>query len=122
MTASSGRSSRPTPISIRPKTLEELQKPPTKNALGYEGHHNVEQNDDNVAKTVFEKFGRSAIDDPSNIVYIPRLKHEQITADFNITVDADPQKRTLREIVGEMDFNQQRDFGYKILRKYGILQ
>ena len=32
-----------------PKTLEELQRPPTQNVLGYERHHIVEQNDDNVA-------------------------------------------------------------------------
>lgn len=105
-----------------PKTLEELRRPPTQNALGYEGHHNVEQNDDNVEKAIFEKFGRPAIDDPSNIVYIPRLKHEQITAEFNSVVKDDPGERTLREIVDELDFDQQRDFGYNILRKYGILK
>jgi hypothetical protein len=58
-----------------PKSLAELQRPPTQNSLGYERHHIVEQNDDNVAKTAVVKFGRAAIDDPSNIVYIARLKH-----------------------------------------------
>jgi hypothetical protein len=33
-----------------PKTLEELQRPPAQNVLGYERHHIVEQNDDNVEK------------------------------------------------------------------------
>ncbi len=105
-----------------PKTLEELQTPPTQNVLGYEGHHNVEQNDDNIAKTTLAKFGRPAIDDPSNIVYIPRLKHELITAEFNSKVDKDPQNRPLREIVDEMDFAQQRAIGLDMLRKYGILK
>ena len=50
-----------------PKTLEELQRPPTQNVLGYEKHHDVEQNDDNVAKTVFAKFGGAAIEDPSSL-------------------------------------------------------
>ena len=52
-----------------PKTLEELQTPPTQNALGYERHHIVEQNDDNVEKEVVVKFGRDEIDDPSNLVW-----------------------------------------------------
>ncbi len=67
-----------------PKTLEELQTPPQDHLLGYEQHHIVEQNDDNVAKGDFavaerlRKFGYDAIDDPSNLVYVPRLKHEKI--------------------------------------------
>lgn len=105
-----------------PMTLEEVQTPPTQNVLGYEGHHNVEQNDDNVAKNAFEKFGRPAIDDPSHITYIPRLKHELITADYNCIVDNDPRKRTFREIVDELDFDQQRTVGLDMLRKYGILK
>jgi hypothetical protein len=49
-----------------PKTLLELQTPPTQNVLGYEVHHIVEQNDDNIAKSpleaFIEKFGRNLID------------------------------------------------------------
>jgi hypothetical protein len=105
-----------------PKTLEELQTPPTQNALGYERHHGVEQNDDNVAKIVFVKFGRAAIEDPSNTVYIPRLKHELISADYSRLVDKDPLGRTFREVVDELDFDQQRAIGLEMLRKYGILK
>jgi hypothetical protein len=105
-----------------PKTLEQLQSPPTQNVLGYERHHIVEQNDDNVAKTPVVKFGRAVIDDPSNMVYIPRLKHELITADFNSEVPTGSQGETLRDLVDDLDFNDQRSFGLYMLRRYGILQ
>ncbi|MGD1037034.1 MAG: hypothetical protein ABR878_07510 [Roseiarcus sp.] len=105
-----------------PKTLEELQTPPAQNGLGYERHHIVEQNDDNVAKTPFAKFGRATIDDPSNIVYIARLKHELITADFNSEVPVGSQGQTLRDLVDDLDFDDQRSFGLYMLRRYGILQ
>ena len=66
-----------------PKTLDELQQPPNENVLGYQRHHVVEQNPDNVAKSAavapIDKFGRPAVDDPSNLVWVPTLKHEQIT-------------------------------------------
>ena len=49
----------------------------------------VEQNPDNVAKSplvaAIEKFGRAALDDPSNIVWVPTLKHEQITGYYSAT-------------------------------------
>jgi hypothetical protein len=57
-----------------PKTLEQLQTPPTDNALGYERHHIVGQTPSNIAKQdwklacVLGKFGRDIIDAPNNIV------------------------------------------------------
>jgi len=105
-----------------PKTLEELQRPPTENLLGYETHHEVEQNDANVEKTTLFKFGREAIEDPGNTVYVPRLKHELISADYSRKADGDPLGRTFREVVDELDFDQQRVIGIDMLRKYGILK
>ena len=105
-----------------PKSLAELQTPPTQNSLGYERHHIVEQNDDNVAKTPVAKFGRATIDDPSNLVYIPRLKHELVTADFNSEVPVGSPGETLRDLVDDLDFDEQRSFGFYMLRRYGILQ
>lgn len=57
-----------------PKALEELQAGVGKRRPGYDDHHIAEQ-------TWAEYFGftRSQIDDPSNRVSIPRLKHYQIT-------------------------------------------
>lgn len=109
-----------------PKTLDELQTEPTENELGYERHHIVEQNPANVAKSpievVIEKFGWDAIDDPSNIVWIPRLKHELITAYYNSTDEDDPDERLHRQVVNDMDFNGQREAGLAALRKFGVLQ
>jgi hypothetical protein len=67
-----------------PKTIDELEKQPDENRLGYQLHHIVEQNPANLAKSpieiLIEKFGRDVIDSPSNLVWVPRLKHELITA------------------------------------------
>jgi hypothetical protein len=112
----------------RPKTLEELQTPPTEDILGYEQHHIVEQNDDNIAKDgeepakQIEKFGQDAIDDPSNIVWIPRLTHEQITADYNRGDKGDALGRLRRQVVNDMSFDEQRAEGLKLLREYGALK
>jgi len=105
-----------------PKTLEELQAKPTQNTLGYERHHIVEQNDDNVEKDVVVKFGRDAIDDPSNLVWVARLKHELITAYYNEIDPGDPQERRRRDVIGEDEFETQREIGLAVLRKFGVLQ
>jgi hypothetical protein len=108
-----------------PKTLEELQRPPTQNVLGYERHHIVEQNPDNIAKgpdvEAIEKFGRDLIDDPSNIVWIPRFKHEQITRYYNSEDRDDPLRRIHRKVVNDLDFAGQRAAGLEALRKFGVL-
>jgi hypothetical protein len=109
-----------------PKTLEELQMTPTKNILGYDRHHLVEQNDDNIAKSDvdawFEKFGREKIEDPSNIAWVPRLKHEKISADYSKKDNTDPKGRTRRAVVKAMDFEAQRQEGLQKLREYGVLK
>jgi hypothetical protein len=109
-----------------PKSLEELQQDPTQNALGYEQHHIVEQNPDNVTKSpmeiAIEKFGWDVIDDPGNIVWVPRLKHELITAYYNSKAPGDPQGRLYRQVVNAMDYQGQRAAGLAALRMFGVLQ
>ena len=114
-----------------PKTLEELQQPPNENALGYQRHHVVEQNPDNVVKSplvksslasAIEKFGRAALDDPSNIVWVPTLKHEQVTGYYNGKDDDDDLERLRRQVVDELDFAAQRAAGLEALRRYGVLK
>jgi hypothetical protein len=111
-----------------PKTLEELKNPPVENQLGYERHHIVEQNDANVEKIdagsmlVLHKFGRDAIEDPSNVVWVPRLKHEKITSDYNSKVEGGPSGPRARDIVNRMEFDSQRAAGLAKLREYGVLQ
>jgi hypothetical protein len=107
-----------------PKTLVELQTPPTQNILGYDLHHIVEQNPDNILKSpvevIVEKFGRNLIDSPSNLVWIPRLKHELITGYYNSKVSDDGPLR--RQVVNAGDFETQREAGLAALRRFGVLQ
>jgi hypothetical protein len=109
-----------------PKTLDELRQPPTRFPLGYERHHIVEQNPANRAKlplaAIIEKFGRAALEDSGNIVWVPRLKHELITAFFNSEDLDDPAGRIRRRVVGEMDFNDQFQAGLDAMSLFGVLQ
>ena len=94
--------------------------------LGYRRHHVVEQNPDNVAKSplaaTIEKFGRATLDDPSNIVWVPTLKHEQITGYYNAKDVDDGAERLHRQVVDELDFAGQRAVGLEALRRYGALK
>jgi hypothetical protein len=108
-----------------PKTLQELQSEPTENWMGYELHHIVEQNPDNIAKSpgaiAFDKFGRKIIDDPDNLVWIPKFKHELITGYYN-SADRNDPTRLHRDVVNAMDFAAQRAAGLDALRRYGVLK
>jgi hypothetical protein len=110
-----------------PKTLEELQKEPTENILGYERHHIVEQTDANIKKDIeplgerLQKFGRDIIEDPCNIAWVPRLKHELVSADYSSNV-AGPGTPTLRQSLSQSDFATQRAAGLAALRKRGVLK
>ncbi len=111
-----------------PKTLEELQTQPLDHFLGYEEHHIVEQNSDNVAKDsvslaeFLPKFSYEVLDDPSNLVWVPRLKHEQITAEYNSKYLDNPIYPLTRVVVTAMDFNAQREAGLDALRRAGVLK
>ena len=110
-----------------PRTLAELQTPPQDHLLGYELHHIVEENPANVAKDdrVAErarKFGYDALDDPSNVVYVPRLKHELVTAAYNSAYLDNPAYPRTRVVVSAMAFNDQREAGLRALREAGVLQ
>ena len=109
-----------------PKTLEELQQPPKQNVLGYQRHHLVEQNPGNVAKSplaaAIEKFGRAALDDPSNIIWVPTLTHEQITGYYNARERSDQPGVLHRDVVDQLDFAAQRAAGLDALRKFGVLK
>ena len=104
-----------------PETLEELQQEPIENILGYEQHHIVEQNPDNLAKKIIEKFGQDMLDDPSNLVWIPRLKHELINAYYSSKTE-ETGDLTVREYLNELDFDEQWEEGLRIMRKFGVLK
>jgi hypothetical protein len=98
-----------------PKTLDELRLRPEQFSAGYEQHHIVEQNDANRAK-----FGDAMIDDPDNIVWVPRLKHEKISAYNN----GRPSRGepTFRESTSTLGFEGQKQVGLAMLRQYGVLK
>jgi hypothetical protein len=104
-----------------PKILEELQARPTENVLGYDIHHIVEQNDYNVQKNIVEKFGAERINGPDNVVWVPRFKHEDITAYYN-SKPSTGDASTFRQSIRNMDFEQERAEGLRILREYGVLK
>jgi hypothetical protein len=64
-----------------------------------------------------KKFGRQMIDDESNLVWIPRLRHYDVTAKYNRKI----QDRLHRLNVNELDFAAQREEGLATLRELGIL-
>ena len=74
-----------------------------------------------VAATI-EKFGRAVLDDPSNIVWVPTLKHEQITGYYNSLASENIPSVRHRDVVNELDFLSQRDTGLDTLRLFGVLQ
>jgi len=92
---------------------------------GYDLHHIVEQNPVNIAKppiqVYFDKFGRNSIDSPSNLVWVPRLKHELITAYYNSNIDRLPG-RLRRRVVNAEGFATQREAGLRALRLFGALK
>lgn len=109
-----------------PKTLDELSQRPTRFPLGYERHHIVEQNPANLRKspvvTLVVKFGRAALEDPNNIVWIPRTKHELITGFYNGKGLDDPPGRIRRRSIGEMSFADQYRTGLAAMQLFGVLQ
>ena len=93
---------------------------------GHDQHHLVQQNPSNVAKSPedirVDKFGRNALDVPSNLVWIPRSKHQLITAYYN-SIDPNYLLGRLRpQVVAEMDFKAQRREALATLKKFGVLQ
>ena len=52
----------------------------------------------------------------------PRLKHELITGYYNEIDPSDLLGRSRRDVIGENDFETQRDKGLAVLRKFGVLQ
>jgi len=110
------------------RSLDELHSPPLTYRFGYERHHIVEQNPANLTKECDDvgvdlaKFGRDKIDEDSNIVWVPRFKHELITNEYNSLDEDDFEHRLRRKVVGEMGFANQREAGLAALRKYGVLK
>lgn len=66
-------------------------------------------------------FSRSQIDDPSNLVSIPRLKHYQITGWYSAKSDAFGGLSP-REYLSDKRWEERRRVGLDALVKFGILK
>jgi hypothetical protein len=68
-----------------------------------------------------QKFGREKIDDPSNIVWVPKLKHEIISGYYS-SKPGGPNTPTVRQQRSTEDFETQRAAGLEVLRTKGVLK
>jgi hypothetical protein len=102
--------------SDEPKSLEELQQGVGKYRPGYDDHHIVEQ-------TWAERFGfaRREIDDPSNLVSVPRLTHYRITGWYG-TRNVDFNYLSPREYLRDKSWVERRQVGLDALVMFGVLK
>jgi hypothetical protein len=99
-----------------PKTLEELQQAVPTPKKGYEVHHIVEQ-----TPAEDDKFPRSMIDAPDNLVRIPKFKHWEITSWF-MTKNKAFGNISPREYLRGESWDERTRVGLVALRKYGVLK
>lgn len=99
-----------------PMTLQELHDGVGKKRPGYDDHHIVEQ-------AAASKLGlsRSEIDDPSNLVSIPRLKHYQITGWYGTKTDQFGGLSP-REYLSDKNSEERRRVGLQALIGFGVLK
>jgi hypothetical protein len=99
-----------------PKTLAELQQNASTARPGYDRHHIVEQSS-------AEEIGypRSRIDAPENIVSIPRMKHWEINAWYQMR-NPDYGDASPREYLSGKDWDTRQRVGLEALKKFGVLR
>ena len=99
-----------------PKSLDELQANVGLKRPGYDDHHIVEQ-------TWAERFGysRSEIDDPSNLVSIPRLTHYQITG-WYMTSTEEFGGLSPRQYLADKGWDSRRRVGLQALVRFKVLK
>lgn len=99
-----------------PQSFERLQDGVSQHRPGYDDHHIVEQ-------TWAERFGfsRGEIDDPSNLVSIPRLRHYQITGWYG-TPNADYYGLSPREYLSDKGWEDRRRVGLDALVRFQVLK
>jgi hypothetical protein len=99
-----------------PKTFEELQQGVGQRRPGYDDHHIVEQ-------TSAERSGftQSQIDDPENVVKIPRITHYQITG-WYMTGNANLGGLSPRQYLSEKSWEERRQVGLDALVRFKVLK
>src|SRR5258708_36283472 len=99
-----------------PKSYEELKAvsdEPTR--AGYQNHHIVGQGDYN------SDIDESLIESDDNIVRIPEYKHIEINAYYQ-RPDPNLDGMAPRDYLKGKSFEEQLEFGKKVLRDFGVMQ
>jgi hypothetical protein len=100
-----------------PKTLEDLRQ---NIGPGYDKHHNVEQ------WSRKDGIPEEWIESPDNIVPIPKLKHWEINrwldSENEEYLDENGMKLTPRQYIKGKQWEERREFGLVVLRKFGVLK
>lgn len=100
-----------------PGSLRELQDRATlPSEPGYENHHVVGQFNENR-----KQFSSARVDAPDNLVRIPRLKHIDISGWYS-RPNPDYKGRSPRDYLRGKSWDEQRQFGLKVLRDFGVLK
>ncbi|MEA2818430.1 MAG: hypothetical protein QOJ86_434 [Bradyrhizobium sp.] len=99
-----------------PKTLEELQRAVQEPKPGYDIHHIAEQ-------TAAERFGftRSQVNDPENLVRVPRLKHYEITG-WYMDRNVDFGNLSPRDYLSDKSWEERRRVGLDALVRFKVLK
>jgi hypothetical protein len=99
-----------------PKSLEQLQEDAFTPLAGYDLHHIVEQ-----TSAEQDGYSRKRIDAPDNLVRIPRIKHWQINAWYQIEQKA-YGGLSPRDYLRGKDWDERRRVGLYALKRFGVLQ
>ncbi|WP_244431974.1 hypothetical protein [Rhodopseudomonas sp. B29] len=99
-----------------PKPLQELMNGVSLARPGYDVHHINE-----VAAALLDGYSLSQMNDPSNLVSIPRLKHYQITGWYSAP-SVEFKGLSPREFLRGKSWEARREVDLRALRKFGALQ
>lgn len=98
-----------------PKPLDVLQSDLSAKA-GYDVHHIVER-----ASALDDGYRGERVDDPDNLVRIPRMKHWEINAWYQ-TENRDFGSISPRDYLRGKDWDERRRVGLIAMEKYGVLK
>ena len=97
-----------------PKSLDELQQAASSPRPGYDIHHIVQRNQEDV-------FGSEVINRPDNLALIPRMKHWEINSWYE-TPNGDYNWQSPRAYLDGRNWDVQRNVGLNALRMVGVLK
>jgi hypothetical protein len=100
-----------------PRTLEELQQAVSEpKKKGYDDHHIVEQ-----SSAEKDGFPRRIIDDPENLVRIPRIRHREINGWYG-RPNKDFGWKSPREYLRGKSWKERTKIGLDVLIKFRVLK